>query len=247
MTGATQGDLFVVMKLPGFATRDDGLWSLGGADGTWSQFDGTNRVLTEDFGRSYRTSVGVPVAPLTDYVVYNVSAQTDDWRVRLNSALQSAETTNTVVFGTSGALGRNAYYDYLQGDIAEIIAYDRVLSDRQREDVSVYLNEKYGLNLRDRFGAYRDFNGDGLTDDVDRALGFDPYNLDLDGDGIANAVERTNGTSPFKADTDGDGVADNLDPYPLDPTRPGLPPAVPGDVTPPTITLTRPANATPLP
>jgi hypothetical protein len=42
-------------------------------------------------------------------------------------------------------------------------------------------------------------------------------------------------------------VADNLDPYPLDPTRAALPPAVPGDVTPPTITLTRPANATPLP
>ena len=145
MTGATQGELFVVMKLPGFATRDDGLWSLGGSDGTWSQFNGTNRVLTEDFGRSYRTSVGVPIAPLSDYVVYNVSAQTDDWRVRLNGALQSAETTNTVVFGTSGALGRNAYSDYLQGDIAEIIAYDRVLTATERTTAQSYLATKYGV------------------------------------------------------------------------------------------------------
>jgi chitodextrinase len=147
MTGATQGELFVVMKLPGFATRDDGLWSLGGADGTWSQFDGTNRVLTEDFGRSYRTSVGVPVAPLTDYVVYNVSAQTDDWRVRLNGALQSAETTNTVVFGSNGYLGRNAYSDYLQGDIAEIIAYDRVLNIAERTALQTYLATKYSVAL----------------------------------------------------------------------------------------------------
>ena len=144
MTGATQGELFVIAKLPNFATRDDGMWSLGGADGTNTEIIGPDRHLTEDFGRSYRTDAGVPVTPLNDYVVYNISAATGDWTVRLNGLTQVHLTDNVVHFGANGWLGR-AGGRYLQGDIAEVIAYDHVLTTGDRGEINAYLTAKYSL------------------------------------------------------------------------------------------------------
>jgi hypothetical protein len=88
-----------------------------------------------------------------------------------------------------------------------------------------------------------DTNGDGISDGTQAASGQSLTNLDMDGDGVQNATERANGTDPFRADTDGDSVNDGGDCFPLDPTRSTCPPPVPGDTTPPAITLTEPTNA----
>jgi hypothetical protein len=74
-------------------------------------------------------------------------------------------------------------------------------------------------------------------------MGRDPVSIDLDGDGVSNRDEVQSGTDPLRADTDGDGVPDGEDAYPLDPTRSEEAPPVPGDTTPPDITLTMPSNA----
>ncbi len=144
MGEATAGELFVIVKLPGFAMRDDGLWTLGGADGTETEIPDSARHLTEDFGRDYRTDIGVPVTPLTGYVIYNVSAATGEWTVRLNSVTQFHSADNTVRFGGNGSLGR-ALGKYLQGDIAEVIAYDRVLTAGERMVVASDLNGRYAV------------------------------------------------------------------------------------------------------
>jgi hypothetical protein len=89
-----------------------------------------------------------------------------------------------------------------------------------------------------------DTNGDGIPDGLSVDLGIDATNTDVDGDGLSNAKERELGTDPFRADTDGDGVNDGVDCFPLDPTRSMCPAPMPGDTTPPTITLTEPTNAT---
>ena len=147
MANATEGELFAVVKLPTFASRDDGLWMLGGADGTETEVPESERHLTEDFGRDYRTDIGVPVAPLAEGVIYNISAAPGDWRVRMNDLAQFHVADNTVQFGESGSLGR-ALGKYLQGEIAEIISYDRVLTADEREAVASDLNGRYGVVAR---------------------------------------------------------------------------------------------------
>ncbi len=69
-----------------------------------------------------------------------------------------------------------------------------------------------------------DSDGDGLTDDEERALGTDPHNPDTDGDGIGDGDEvHIYGTNPLKSDTDGDGFSDFQEiKKGYDPNGPGL-------------------------
>ncbi len=54
-----------------------------------------------------------------------------------------------------------------------------------------------------------DIDGDGLTNEEERALGTDPYNPDTDGDGLTDGEEvHVYHTNPLKKDTDDDGLTD---------------------------------------
>ncbi len=69
-----------------------------------------------------------------------------------------------------------------------------------------------GLNLND-------FDGDGLTDDIEAMLGTNPQDIDSDDDGIADGIEDANRngvvdnteTNPLLVDTDGDGFSDGVE------------------------------------
>lgn len=56
-----------------------------------------------------------------------------------------------------------------------------------------------------------DSDGDGLTDQDEINLGFNPANPGTDGDGAEDGFEYTQGTNPLKQDTDGDGLSDTLE------------------------------------
>jgi hypothetical protein len=132
--------------------------------------------------------------------------------------------------------------EYFNGDIAEVIVYDRVLSDDERAQVSAYLTIKYGVPHEDSVLA--DANSDGIDDTLGYVLlGIEPTDTDVDSDGVRNDVELASGTDPLSADTDGDSVNDDTDAYPLDPTRSSALTSDPMDHTGPSITLTLPADA----
>lgn len=57
-------------------------------------------------------------------------------------------------------------------------------------------------------GNATDSDGDGLTDERERALGTDPTLADTDGDGLNDSREIEVGTDPLNADTDGDRLED---------------------------------------
>jgi chitodextrinase len=225
MAGATSGELIVVVKLPNFATRYDGLWTMGGADGTAVQDFGTGRHLTDDWGRDARSDIGAPVVPVTDYVIFNVSATTGDYFVRLNGLEQVHATSNTVRFNGGGSLGR-AFGNFLQGDVAEVIAYDHVLTGTDRNAVNSYLYGKYHIPIYPYTLADTDPNGDADGDGLTNAQEINIYHTnplvaDTDGDGMSDAYEVANGLNPNLADAtgnlDGDGVPNNEDARPNDP------------------------------
>lgn len=108
----------------------------------------------------------------------------------------------------------------------------------------------FGIRGRAAADPNADFDGDGVVDATDNCPqtananqadadadgvgdACDAVNdntADPDGDTLTNAQEHTLGTDPLNPDTDGDGARDNVDGYPLDPTRQVL------DNTPPVIT-----------
>jgi len=91
-----------------------------------------------------------------------------------------------------------------------------------------------------------DSNDDGVNDGTALRIGFDPLDMDIDNDGVTNSLELQRGTDLFLVDTDGDGVSDAADAFPLDPSRSAAPPVIPGDTTPPVITITVPSTLVPL-
>jgi hypothetical protein len=144
--------------------------------------------------------------------------------VRLNGVVHSAATANTFGYSSSPLLGYSGGY-YFDGDIAELLIYNRVLTQQER-----LATERY-LYFRFNTAHPAELN--------------DP--IDTDGDGLTDFAEISMGTNPLVADTDGDGVTDYYDAFPLDPTRSAIPGGEPNDTTPPVITLEQPAGSTLLP
>jgi hypothetical protein len=189
---------------------------------------------------------GVPRVALDQYHLYNVSTKAGEWISRLNGAEHFRSAANTVGWDSSPSIGWNGGSEYLRGDIAEILIYNKVLTSSEREAVGSYLARKYAFTPFYVLAPNIDSNLNGLPDSYEAGLGFDPTSFDSDTDGVRNDVELAQGTDPFNADTDGDGVNDGLDLYPLDPTASAALPTNP-NTTAPVITLTAPASATPLP
>ena len=101
MSDATSGEAFAVLK----ATHIPGsLWSFGScwwnaeagvAPPLYPDVDGS---LTEDFGSANMHDLGIPVQPLNQYHVYEVSSQTNNWAAWINGELLYQTFNNTVVF-----------------------------------------------------------------------------------------------------------------------------------------------------
>ena len=138
--------------------------------------------------------------------------------------------------GTGGGIGGQNYARLVEGLSAADLSWP--LGDPDGDGL---LTEEELRSGTDPFNP--DSNGDGISDLIAVRSGVSATSPDMDADGVANAVERTNGTDPLRADTDGDAVADGADCFPLDPSRTTCPVPVPGDVTPPSMTLAEPTSA----
>ncbi|HVS54523.1 MAG TPA: hypothetical protein VHD62_19360 [Opitutaceae bacterium] len=237
MAGAVAGEIIAVVKVTPEVDQNNDLWVFGTGQGTGYYNSETHY---NDFGSSdTQSSLPMPDEALSAYHLFNTSSGDGMWIERFNGVERLGVADVTVAFGSAPNLGNGD----LSGDIAELIVYDRVLSQSEREAVYAYLSGKYGI-AHGYSADSIDYNADGVPDAAGaRILGIDPTNMDDDGDGIRNDAELQNGTDPLSVDTDGDGVNDDEDAYPLDPTRWDPLESSPGDTTAPTITLQLPADA----
>lgn len=67
-----------------------------------------------------------------------------------------------------------------------------------------------------------DFDGDGITDEMEPRITTDPKNPDTDRDGRTDSDEIDTGTDPKDPDTDGDFWPDGTDPFPLNALFPNV-------------------------
>ena len=151
MSSATGGEAFAVIRVatnkpPGIRA----LWQFGTeCCGVFSAYPDTVGNIGDDFGNGIAYSLGTPTQPLTQYHVYEVSSQNNSWSAWINGILFYHTNNNTVSFSSSPQLGRwnwgnNNDYRF-GGDMAEVLVFNRGLTDGERTTVNSYLNAKYGL------------------------------------------------------------------------------------------------------
>jgi len=203
MDAAIAGESYVVVKtvINGGNRR---MMSFGGTNLGTAYPWGDNKVY-DDFGSTVSWTVGIPVQPLNEYRIYNVTAQSGAWIARFDNVEQHRETSNIVAFRSDPLLGKSSSETFT-GDIAEFIVYDHALSPTERGQVNSYLAAKYLL-------PDFDSDDDGLTNGQEQALGTDPLNWDTNNDGIADGASVQMGIDPL-----GTGY-----PWPGPPGSPPLP------------------------
>ena len=152
MSGATAGEAFIVLKaasaVPAAAR---GLWRMGYS--TSSYYPNTNGTLNDDFGTSSNYGLGAPLADPAQWHVYNVSSKAGEWVARINGVQQARITSNSIFWPNSSnppLLGHNGGSNndsrYFDGDIAEVLVFDKTLTDPERRAVERYLSGKHRLN-----------------------------------------------------------------------------------------------------
>jgi hypothetical protein len=143
MNGATQGEIFIVARVKDFANPANGLAHFGVGGGT---VYGIGEVR-DDFGIGDGDSYDPPsAAVLLRPHLYNSSVTTGGLSVlRFNQAELLQRSGQSVIFRPDPILGADWQGDYLNGDLAEVVVYDRALSSVERDAVATYLAEKYCL------------------------------------------------------------------------------------------------------
>jgi microcystin-dependent protein len=146
LSGTTNSEAFVVTKvsvaLPGSWRA---LWKFGYSGVGYPNPDGT---IADSFASTSVNNLGQPAQPLDQYHVYEVaSSQSGLWEAWINGQLQFLTTNNS--YYATPAYGPTLGFDdqrgnYFDGDMAEVLVFNRTLTDSERLTVNVYLNGKYG-------------------------------------------------------------------------------------------------------
>jgi hypothetical protein len=150
--GFTAAEAFIVVKAnnpdPPVSSVGTGLWDFG-TDITSTHYPFTDGIIYDDFGTSARKTTVNPTPSLNAFNLYNVISSSGLWASRLNGGSTIFSTgTNTVAFIAQCTLGSSGGGTvYFNGDIAEFILYNRVISQSERDQIESYVAAKYGLTI----------------------------------------------------------------------------------------------------
>ncbi|NJK91334.1 MAG: hypothetical protein HC904_05570 [Blastochloris sp.] len=136
---------------------------------------------------------------LNTAAIYATSFDGYNHKLFLNGKLdQNVFVGGAIAYGDAqefnvGSRGVYSNGEYLNGDIAEILFYNRQLTREEKQAVEQYLANKYGITL--------DTDADGMPDSWELNYGLDPFNSedsgdDFDGDSLTNLQEYQQGKNP---------------------------------------------------
>jgi len=146
MAGVTEGEIFIVNRLKNFEHRYNGLCQFGTGNGVAYSEDEVD-LIWEDFGmEDFNPMHGPGSAVLTAVNSYHASiTQEGVSTVRFNGATLITRNTDNVVFTAHPLLGSDVFNEYFNGDIAEVIVFNRALTGEERDAIEAYLNLKYDI------------------------------------------------------------------------------------------------------
>lgn len=145
MSSWTSGEIFYVLRndvdngYNGFSSFGTASWPTNNAH------YGYYGTIYDDFGSTVRYTVGDPPGLLSDWHIYNVSTAPNEWIARLDGTTLYSAGSNTVGFTAYPALGMSSSGIFLNGEVAEVLVYDSVLTPEMRSLIMVYLRDKYAL------------------------------------------------------------------------------------------------------
>jgi hypothetical protein len=144
----TSGSAFFV------ANRDVDPAAGGGSAGAVLGFFGTGSephypftdgVIYENFGSTVRKTVGNVATSLATWHIGNFNSAANAWSFFMNGTSEFSTGTNTVAFSTGPIIGSNNLTAFWPGKVAEILIFNAVLSQSDREKVEGYLAHRWGI------------------------------------------------------------------------------------------------------
>ena len=168
------GEVISVGKTPVTNTQNGNMYDFGGNSRNF-HYTWTNGAVYNGFGTNDRFAwnpltkaivdakaginaasiIGEPI-DVKKWNIYGTHAAPANWGVDFNGGQQTVSTsTNTVNFGLltgNEHVGATSGFPF-NGDIAEQILYNRVLTPQERQRVNSYLAVKYGLTLFQNYVA----------------------------------------------------------------------------------------------
>lgn len=146
LAGVSEGEIFAVLKARAAQpTAARILWTLGAARTLYPHDSG--RVY-ESFGSTVAYDSGLPRVPLDTLHLYQVAARNGDWVSRQNGGTYLARTSNVVSFRSDPSLGYSGHPNYgspFDGDLAELMVFERTLTAAERDAVGSYLAVRHGF------------------------------------------------------------------------------------------------------
>lgn len=154
--GASGATAFVVNYVDSGVFGEDANGALLGnfgsaSDGSHWPYGFTNSVYDSFATDTRKDDLGLPTG-ITDWNIYSVYSQDNDWKLFCNGTEFYSDSSNVysnaVANSTSLYIGmqNNADSDQIfKGKVAEVVVYNRVLTTQERQQVEAYLNAKYAI------------------------------------------------------------------------------------------------------
>jgi len=141
----TQAELYVVLKATNDVPSTGRGFGVFASSGENTHYPWSDGVIYDNFASNVRKTVGNPLKPLDQFHLYNVLSKAGEWTARINGVVAFTTNNNTVTYGVPPQLGKSVGSYYFAGDIAELLIFNRALTDAERYTVGGYLDQKYDL------------------------------------------------------------------------------------------------------